>query len=130
LGDLIFLHFSSSGCIGSFEAQTPELIQELKQKLLLQCPPLGVTTSPQMTTTTRLTTNPMTTTISTSTTTQCSVRCSLDFEFDELSAEVAKQNDKIAKLEEINREQEEINHKLEDRLVEVEQLIREIGARS
>jgi hypothetical protein len=71
LDDLVYLYFHSSGCFGSFEAKTPQMIQELKKKLLLQCPSLEEKT----------TTLPSTTTLSTSTTTQCSVRCSLDSEF-------------------------------------------------
>jgi hypothetical protein len=109
LNDLVRVYFYASGCIGTLNANTPQLIQELKQKLLLQCPPLETSTSPL---TTPRTTLPPTTTLSTSTSTQCSVRCSLDSEVDKLGTKLVTE---IANLEE--------------RLVELEMMIREIAAR-
>jgi hypothetical protein len=44
LNDLVFVYFISSGCIGSVQANSPQKIQELSQKLLLNCPPLEALT--------------------------------------------------------------------------------------
>jgi hypothetical protein len=49
LNDLVYVFFIESGCIRYFDANTPQRIQELKQKLLLQCPPLETSTSPMTT---------------------------------------------------------------------------------
>jgi hypothetical protein len=38
LNDLVFVWFEGSGCIGTFNARTPQLIEQLNQKLLSQCP--------------------------------------------------------------------------------------------
>jgi hypothetical protein len=80
---------------------------------------------------------------STSTSTQCSVRCSIDFEFDELNSKVEIQSEKVSNLVEIISRQEkmitEISRTIakydettriqEDRLVELEMMMREIGSR-
>jgi hypothetical protein len=76
LDDLVYLSFESKGCIQTFRANTPKLIQELTQKLLLQCPPR-----------------------------ECPlVRCSLDSEVDELNLEVREQLKQIGRLEGTIRE--------------------------
>jgi hypothetical protein len=108
--NLIRVTFFESGCIGTWT--TLQSIQELNQKLLMNCPPLEPLTSP-------MTTSQKTTTLSTSTSTQCTVRCSLDSEVDEMNAKFVTQ---IAKLKETNNKQEE-------RLVELEMMIREINAK-
>jgi hypothetical protein len=72
LDDLVSLNFYFSGCIGTFDAKKPQLIEQFKQKLLLQCPPLEPSTSPP--TTPQSTTHP-----STKNSTQSSIRCSLNF---------------------------------------------------
>jgi hypothetical protein len=69
LDDLLHVTFYSNRCIGYFDAKTPQEIQELKQKLLLQCPPLEPLTSPMTTSQTTTIILPSTTTLSTST--QC-----------------------------------------------------------
>jgi hypothetical protein len=98
-----------------FYANTPQRIEELKQKLLIQCSQVEETTTTM------------------STTTECSFRCSLGEEFDTMlakqdviNAELRQSNDELRKsivaLAATDRRQEE-------RLVELEMMIREITAR-
>lgn len=127
-------------CI-NFDADTPQKIEELKKMLLEQCPPLPQSTSTTTTTTTR----PATTTEA-----QCSLPCSLNNDFDELKFEVAelrkdktKQDGEIAELKAIIGKQDqtliaiksniaiqdEIISSQQDRLIELEKMMREIGSR-
>lgn len=101
LNDLVSLSFESKGCIEVFRANTPQLIQELTQKLLLQCPPR-----------------------------ECPlVRCSLDFEVDELTLEVEEQRKQIGRLEGTISEMSETIVNQDYRLMELEKIVREIGSR-
>lgn len=128
LNDLVYVWFFDSGCMGNFGANTPQMFQELKKKLQLQCPPLEPPTSP-LTTPRTTTILPSTTTLSTSTSTQCSVRCNLDSEVDELSSELILQREINVMLQETVSGMSEINRKQDERLEELEKLIREIDAR-
>jgi hypothetical protein len=78
----------------------------LKQKLLIQCPPLPKTT----------TTSPLTSTVST---TACSLRCSLETEFDH----------QVGRQIVINDELRKIITKQDFQIVELAMMIREIGSR-
>jgi hypothetical protein len=51
LKDLVYVYFGFGECIGTFQAETPERIQELKQTLLIKCPPLERQTTSSPTTT-------------------------------------------------------------------------------
>lgn len=138
LNELTEARFVANTCI-YFIADTPEKIQELIEMLLVKCPPLGgiSTTTPAATTTVA---NPN----------ECSVRCSLEDEFDELRTKVDEQNkiidelntkvigqaESIDELWEKNKSQDETisqwhdkNARQEERLVELEMMIREINAR-
>lgn len=90
LNDLSFVSFQGNECI-DFVAETPQEIEELKEKLLVQCPPLE---------------NESTTIISMTTVTddQCSFRCSLYAEVDELRLKVDEQNERLVELEKVVRE--------------------------
>jgi hypothetical protein len=91
LSELRVAGFSNNTCI-HYTAYSYQTIQDLKQMLIIQCPPLEAT---------------------------CSPRCSLDDEVDELKAN----------LRETIARQEFINKKQDERLVELEMLIREIGSK-
>lgn len=150
LNELTRADFRSNSCI-QFYAESSQRIAELKKKLLTECPPLpSLTTTPIPTTeatttpipttiptTISITTSkPTTTTIPTTTVAQCSLRCSLNEEVDELRKNNSRQDGEIVELLKINAvmqsvidKQDEIIRNQEDRLVEVEKLIREIAAR-
>jgi hypothetical protein len=98
LNELTVAWFVAHPCI-YYQAATPEQIQELKQKLLVLCPPLTSTT-----------------TISTTTSkSDCSLRCSLEDEFDEMKMKLEEQGEKIARQE--------------YQIMELEKMIREIVSR-
>lgn len=104
-----------------YYANTPQRIEELKEKLLIQCPQVEDATTI------------MSTTVETLTTTECSSRCSLDEEFDTMfakqdviNAELRQSNNELLKS---SIELTAIIKKQEDRLVELEMMIREIAAR-
>jgi hypothetical protein len=69
LSELIQADFRDNECI-NFLADTPETIQELQQLLLVQCPPFdeSISTTPRIPTTPR---------------SECTVRCTLENEFQE-----------------------------------------------
>lgn len=133
LPELTSADFQGNACI-NFGATTPALIPELKRLLSVQCPPLPSTTV------TEINTTPSTTTISN----ECSIRCSLDDEFDEFKVVI---NEKLVKNDENNLKQDktiaeqkkiidellrnmsemrEIIEITEIRVVELEKMIREI----
>lgn len=106
LNELRRAYFRGNSCI-SLYADNSQQISELKQNLLSQCPPL-----------------------------KCSLRCSLNEEFDELKLKVTKQDEKIAgqgqiiaELHKSNEELRDSNAELFDRLVELEKMMREIVIR-
>jgi len=121
LTQLTYANFQNNPCINIL-ADTPEGIESLKTALQLQCPPLATTTVPPTTTsTTPLTTtsDPPTTTISTTTPNNCYIRCTVNEETDELRRQVDALADANAKFEERFLEQE-------NRIDELERLIREL----
>lgn len=79
MNELTFAHFAVP-CI-FYSANTPQTIEELKQKLLDQCPPLPSTTTSR------------TTTISTTTEIDCSNCCSLQTKFDAFKIEIFQKLD-------------------------------------
>lgn len=95
LAELIEVDFSNNLCI-SANATTPEGIQTLKLKLAMQCPSLATTQVTATTTEQGYTTNmqsppPVAPPIEDN----CSIRCSMDEEFDELSENVRQQSEMI-----------------------------------
>jgi hypothetical protein len=125
LEDLSYVEFEDCECIETIDAYSSQQIQQLKQKLLLQCPPLEPLTSP-LTTPRTTTTLPSTTTVSTSTSTEVKDQREKNSKVEETISEMTKV---IANLEETNRKQEKTIAQHEDRLVEMEKLLREISAR-
>lgn len=120
LNDLTNVEFRGDACINFF-ADTLEKIEELKDLLLVQCPPLPGPTATVSTTTE-------------DSADQCPLRCSLEKEVDELNWKVDVQDEIIADLRENNtRQDEEImelresNADMLDRLMELEKKLREIG---
>jgi hypothetical protein len=101
-----------------FYANTPELLEELKKKLLVQCPPLDSTTTDDSFPTTSTTMSSSTTT----TTTTCAIRCSMNSEFDKLMKKVQVQEETINDLQETVGRQDY-------RLVELEMMVREISSK-
>jgi hypothetical protein len=141
LKDLVHVHFGNNVCI-AFMANTPEALVELKQMLPVKCPPAPLTTTTILPdTSTQVvpdTTTTLTTTISTQPP-QCSAECMERIE--KLSDKVNEVSDSNKILSSENSElkqqlaihQEIINQlmaakdKLEERIVELEKQIREIG---
>lgn len=87
LNELVRFSFYTNPCI-SFNAATPEEIQELKQKLVTQCPPLTLTT------------------ISTTTEETCDVRCTVNDEIDDLMRVIDEQKQSIVQLQDRTTELE------------------------
>lgn len=113
LEDLKWADFRRNTCI-NFSGESPEVIEELKEKLLVQCPPL----EPMTTTTTTTEAN-----------VDCPLRCSLENEVDELQKKTEEQSKIISEMQKIIDDFKENNEMQEERLVELEKLVREIGSR-
>lgn len=136
LKELTAVQFSGNPCI-SFYATTPEVILELKERLVTQCPPLtgtAPTSSTSKTTISAKAADP-----------SCDVRCTVNDEMDEVmkaievlmevkedqSQIVYNQNEKNAKQGQINDQlqktvnsQNEVNDKNEIRILELERQMR------
>lgn len=107
LNDLEMAFLSGNPCI-DFNAFTPETILELKEKLLIQCPPLTTTTTVTSTIAT-------TTTLRTTTEETCDIRCTV--------------NDEIDELKEIVKVLNETNSINEKRVLQLENQMKEILSR-
>lgn len=98
LNELEVADFSYNLCV-DFLAGTPEEIQELEQRLLIDCQPPTITS-----------------TISTSTSDSCDVRCSLDDEVDVLSLTISELERKVSEQNEWIAKSEERFHDLEEQI--------------
>lgn len=90
LTELVRVDLRMNACI-NVNADTPDTIQDLKQQLIANCPP--VSTEPSLTSE-ELQTEPD----------PCSPRCSLNYETDDLRRRADEQEERIAELEKLVRE--------------------------
>lgn len=113
----VYVNFQRNPCINTLAQNAPE-INNLRQQLLTQCPPLVITTTQAPTTTTT-----RTSTISTTTENICHVRCTMNEEVDEVVKELKYQREINEELRETLRRQNDNN---DDRIRELEKRMREI----
>lgn len=120
--DLEILDFRKHTCIDNDRwADTPALIQQLKQKLFAQCPPL-----PQTTTAYRTTTKLATTTKQPA----CNIRCSMNSEFDELWAKVENQEKNITYLQTTTSVLVLKNEKQNEKIAQLDEKITDIAGKN
>lgn len=140
LDQLRTIYFVQNYCIDQ-NAFTLQEIEELKQKLTIQCPQASTTQTSTSSTTEAISTS--TITIGTTTEGTCSVRCTVNDEIDSLMESFAEQtrfNDEQSKtnekLQEINQETisricelEDLVAKGDERILELERQMREVLAK-
>lgn len=135
LNELTWADFSSNPCV-NINANTPQTLVSLKQKLVESCPPGNDTETATETATESATTTwyGETSTVGTITSTdgatlsgECLLRCSLADETDELTSMVKNLHGDVLRQKEAINEINSSKTELQERIVELEKMIREIS---